>query len=140
MTVGKKDSKRNLPSSGDRLIDALFKVLIDTLEKEIEAIRLKKVLFDPSGGPLKRKKELYGIIIEGRIFLGKRIHKKEKESIVLTLVHEVFHAALPFLKERRIYQLGAIVYTRLTDAQKRFLRKYIPKHEVKEEPSIEPAS
>lgn len=125
-----KKQKRKLPLSGDSLIDLEFKILVETLEREISAIRLKKVLRDPDD----RRKDLLGLLTEGKIYLGKRSHRVYQEPMVRTLIHELKHASRPPIREKRIRQLAKYYFARFTDQQKRFLRSYIPKHEVKKEP------
>lgn len=131
--ASKKKRPKNMPLSGDILVDTLFEILIEALEKTIEAVRMKKVLRDPDN----RRKELHGLLIEGKIYLGKHKHKVKKAPLVKTLIHELLHAVtdVEVVKEWKIRRLERVLYIRFTDAQKRFLRKYIPKHEVKEEPS-----
>lgn len=131
MADGKK-RKKNLPLSYDAQTDLIFDIFLEALAKTIEAVRMKDVLRDPDN----RRKELYGLLSGGKIYLGKRKHKKKKEPFVRTLIHELLHAItdVDAVKEAKIRRWEKILYVRLTDAQKRFLRKYVPKHEVKEEP------
>lgn len=119
------------PFSGDKLVDIIFKTLLEVLEKEIEVIRMKKVLRDPDN----KHRELHGLLVEGKIYLGKRRHRIKNTPLVKTLIHELIHAAIPSLGERRVRQLEEVLYARFTDGQKRFLRKFIPKHEVKRDPN-----
>ena len=122
--------KPRLPLSGDQLVDALFKILIDMLETKINGVHLKETIHDTDKG----HKELLGVIPtkkEKRIYLNRQRHKKDKEPLVKTLIHEVLHVALWETREVRIESLEKILFTRLTDAQKRYLKKYIPKHTVK---------
>jgi len=129
--TGKK-KRKSIPLSGDILVDTLFEIFVEALEKTIEAVRMKKVLRDPDD----RRKELHGLLIEGKIYLGRHKHKTKKVPLVKTLIHELLHAVtdVNVVKEWKIRRLERILHIRFTDAQKRFLRKYIPKHEVKEEP------
>ena len=125
---------KSIPLSGDILIDTFFKIFIEALDKTIEAVRVKGILLDPE----HRRKELQGLLVEGKIYLGKRKNKKRKSSLVGTLIHELLHAItdVEVVREGMILKLENVFYIRFTDAQKRYLRKYIPKHEVKEEPPI----
>lgn len=129
-----KKQKRKLPLSGDSLVDLEFKILVDTLELEISAIRMKKILRHPDN----RRKELCGFLSGDEIYLGKHAHRQKRESLVATLIHELLHNSRPGLRERRIRQLEKKYFARFTDQQKRFLRRYIPKHDVKKEPSDAP--
>lgn len=126
----RRSAYHHSPLSGDRLADIIFKMLLEVLEKEIVAIRMKKVLRDPDN----RRKELHGLLIHGKIYLGKRRHRIKNTPLVKTLIHELVHETMPSLRERRVKQLEEILYTRFTESQRRFLRKYIPKHEVKGNP------
>ncbi len=118
------------PLSGNNIFDLIFKVLLEILEKEIAAINVKRILMDPDD----KTEELCGLIQEGEIYLGKRKHKLTSSSITSTLIHELLHQALPKLREKRIKQFEKCLWPNLTDTQKRYLRQYIPKHEVKKEP------
>jgi hypothetical protein len=90
---------------------------------------MKKILRHPD-----HKWELYGLLSGDVIFLGKHAHKQKHSPLVLTLIHEVLHVSRPRLHERRILQLEKKYFARFTDQQKRFLKSYIPKHEVKKGP------
>lgn len=130
--TSKKKRPKNIPLSGDVLVDTFFEILIEALEKTIESVRMKKILLDPDD----RRKELHGLLSEGKIYLGKHKHKVKKSPLVKTLIHELLHAItdVEVVREWKIRRLERVLYIRFTDVQKRFLRRYIPKHEVKEEP------
>ena len=132
--MGHNKKLKSIPLSGDILIDTFFKIFIEALDKTIEAVRVKGILRDPED----RRKELQGLLVEGKIYLGKRKNKKRKSSLVGTLIHELLHVItdVNVVREGMILKLENVFYIRFTDAQKRYLRKYIPKHEVKEEPPI----
>lgn len=127
----KHTRRRKIPRSGDCLIDTLFLILLDTLEKEITAIRMKKDLRDPDN----RKIALRGLLTKGKIYLGKRAHTKRQPPIVSTFIHELWHETMKKTFERRISRLEEILWMRFTEAQKRHLRQYIPKYTVKENPA-----
>lgn len=128
----KKRQRKKFPLSGDRLIDGIFLILVDALEKDIEAIYMKDDLRHPNNP----KQKLFGFLIhdEGLVFIGKNRHRQYNEPIVQTLIHELLHKVLPHTQHLRIQLLETILWIRLTDNQKRFLRRYIPKHTVKKEP------
>ncbi len=131
-TLNGTRERRCLPRSGDALVDFVFRSLVDTLERGIEAVHIKKVLRDPDD----RRRELHGILRERKIFLGRRKHRLRKTPIVSTLIHEAIHAAFPILSERGVLRLEQILWTMLSNPQKRYLRhRFIPRHEVKTEPS-----
>ena len=122
-----KQPKTTLPLSGNKLVDWHFKIIIEMLERAIKSINVKKVLLDPKN----RRQKLYGLLIEGRIYLSKSAHHKDREPIVSTLIHEVAHETMTPIREKRIKELEKILWPLLTDAQKRYLKQYIPKHVVK---------
>lgn len=131
-------TKKKLPLSGDALLDNIFKVLMETLEKEIKRIYLKKDLRYPN----KKRQKLHGLFIEknGVIYLDKPKHRRESPIVLSTFVHELLHSALRRTNEWKICSLEKSLLEKrhgLTDAQKRYLKKYIPKHVVKHEPSLE---
>lgn len=127
-----KRRRRKFPLSGDHLVDVFFRTLIDVLDGDLEAIYMKKDLRDPDN----RKRRLFGILMrdEKRIYLGKSKHKKYNEPLVKSLIHELLHQIFPHTMHKRIRLFEAMLWIRFTDSQKRFLRKYIPKHTVKKEP------
>ena len=131
--AGKKKNK-SIPLSGDILIDTFFEIFVEALEKTIESVRVKGILRDPDD----RRKELHGLLVEGKIYLGKRKHRRKRSSFVGTLIHELLHVItdVEVVREVKVLKLEKIFSIRFTDAQKRYLRKYIPKHEVKREPPV----
>jgi len=126
---------KKLPFCGDNLTDLLFRIIIDTIYHKIAAIKKKKNLTDPDiTDPQKRRRAIYGIYDRERneIYLSdSRCKHPTKASMVPSLIHEVLHAAIPLVFESRIDRLEVILDTRLTDKQKKYLRKFIPKHQVK---------
>jgi len=125
-----KVQKKKYPLSGNTIVDEWFLTLIDALKKGIEAIHLKQVLRDPDD----LRKELFGLLTEGKIYLGKRKHRNKKEPLVKTLIHELLHEVLPISSHKRIRNFEKFLWILFTDNQKRYLRRYIPKHTVKKDP------
>lgn len=125
---------RRPPPSNDLLVDALFKILVNILRKEIAAIYLKKNLRYPN----KKKQALYGLLIHetGEIYLDKPKYKSDRGILISTLVHELLHQAIPSANEWRIRSLEKALCAHLTDAQKRFFRTFIPKRETKHAPNL----
>ncbi|MEK7636242.1 MAG: hypothetical protein AAB362_00955 [Patescibacteria group bacterium] len=126
MTIKKR---RSYPSGGDRLTDFFFRMIVGILDSI--SVRKAREIYNPKN---RHEKNICGIISADRamIYLNVARHKKINEPIVSTLVHEVLHVMMPGSKERRIHQLENILYIRLTDSQKRYLRaRYIPKHITK---------
>ncbi|MDO8574844.1 MAG: hypothetical protein Q7R61_01050 [bacterium] len=126
------------PLCGDNLTDLLFKIVVDTICHTVAAIKKKKNLTDPDiTDPQKRRRACYGIYDRERkeVYLSySKCKHPTKISMVPSLIHEVLHAAMPHVFERRILRLEIILETRLTDKQKRYLRRFIPKHQVKTGP------
>ncbi len=121
--------RRLLPASGDRLSDSFFRMIIDVLDSI--SVRKTREIYNPKN---RHEKNICGIISADRekIYLSTARHQKIKEPIVSTLIHEVFHMLMPDVRERYVHRLENIMYIRLTDSQKRYLRvHYIPKHTIK---------
>lgn len=138
MAKRKRSNIKKLPLSGDNLTDLLFKIVVDTICHKISAIRKKKNLTDPDIlDPKKRRRTFYGIYDKerGEVYLSDSRRKHPtRGSMVSALVHEVLHAAMPHVFERRMLKLDNILETRFTDRQKRYLRRFIPKYQVKTGP------
>ncbi len=137
MTKKRKNGK-GPPLSGDRLVDLLFKMIIDAIHYRILSIKKKKILTNPDEKDPKKKREaLYGLYYPAtkEIYLSaSKCKHPTRLSMVPALIHEIFHEIMPCVFHRRIYQLEHALIMRFTDAQKRYLRKFIPKHEVKTGP------
>ena len=127
-----KHQSKKYPFSGDKLVDTLFLMLLEALKNEVQAIHMKNILRDPDD----KRKELFGILTEERIYLGKRKHRKKEEPLVKTLIHELLHVILSRSNHRFIRGLEQQFWIRFTDSQKRYLRNFIPRHTVKKEPGI----
>lgn len=134
----KRSNIKKLPLSGDNLTDLIFRMIVDTICYKISAIRKKKNLTDPDIlDPKRKRRAFYGIYDRerGEVYLSDSRRKHPtRGSMVSALVHEVLHAAMPHVFERRILRFDNILETRFTDRQKRFLRRFIPKHQVKTGP------
>lgn len=130
----KKKKKTAPPLSGDALIDTIFLIMTDAIKKHVKAIRMKQKLKDPD-----TSQALYGLLIydENAIYIerpGGR-GQKEKDRTLSTLIHEVLHLIMRRSFERRILRLEKVLMIRLTSEQKKYLRGFLPKHNVKKEPS-----
>lgn len=126
------------PLCGDRLVDLFFKLIIEIIHHRIVSIKKKKNVTDLyEKDPKKKRAALYGIYYPEtkEIFLSaSKCKHPTKMSMIPVLIHEVFHEIMPNVYEKRIYQIERILKIRFTDEQKRYLRKFIPKHEVKTGP------
>lgn len=137
MTVRKKNGK-GPPLCGDRLVDVLFKMMLDAIHYRISSIKKKKILKNPDEkDPKERRKAICGLYDPDakEIYLSaSKCKHPTKMSMIPTLIHEILHEIMPDIFHRRIYQLEQVLNVRFTDEQKRYLRKFIPKHEVKTGP------
>lgn len=133
--VRRRNGKRP-PLCGDRLVDVLFKMILDAIYYRISSIKKKKILTSPDD-PKKKRETLQGLYDPDakEIYLSaSKCKHPTKMSMISSLIHEVFHEITPDVFHRRVYQLERILIVRFTDEQKRYLRKFIPKHEVKTGP------
>lgn len=135
--TGVKINRRKIPLRGNRLVDWLFKRLLDVYEREISSVKKKRRLTDPDASV---KEILRGLLIidTGEIYLNpaKTVNtKKNPGGITATFIHEDSHKLMPGVYERHMKQLEDILWQELTDAQKRFLKKLLPKHESKKGPT-----
>lgn len=66
---------------------------------------------------------------------AKNTHKCRDEEVE-TLIHELSHVLMPRSGERAILVMESLLSKRFTAAQRRMLKSFIPKHEVKRYPRI----
>lgn len=135
----RRKSEKGPPLCGDRLVDLFFKLLIETMRYRIVSIKKKKNITDPNEKDPKKKREtLYGLYDPNtkEVFLSaSKCKHPTKMSMIPALIHEIFHEIMPGVFHCRIYQLERVLKIRFTEEQKRYLRKFIPKHEVKKGPA-----
>ncbi|MBI2121871.1 MAG: hypothetical protein HYT98_01995 [Candidatus Sungbacteria bacterium] len=129
--------KRRPLLSNEEGVKRLAKRLTRTLKKKIDAIYVKKILRDPD----KPHKDLYGLLVDNKIYLGKRKHQKTKTPLVMTLIHELIHEAFPSMPEKIVLNTERKLYRCLAETEKLRLKKYInifkaqiPTHEIKHTP------
>lgn len=138
MTKRRKKGK-GPPLCGDRLVDLLFKMVLDAIHYRISSIKKKKILTDPDEkDPRKKRETLYGLHDPNtkEIYLNaSKCKHPTNMSMVPALIHEIYHEIMPDVFHRRIYQMEQVLKIRFTEEQKRYLRKFIPKHEVKKGPA-----
>ena len=127
------------PLCGDRLVDLLFKMTLDAIYYRISSIKKKKVLTNPDEkDPKERRRTICGIYdpVTKEVYLSaSKCKHPTKMSMIPALIHEIFHEIMPDVFHHRIYQLERVLKIRFTDKQKRYLKKFIPKHEVKRGPA-----
>lgn len=127
------------PLSGDYLVDWHFRLILDVIYRQIISIKKKRVLTNPDvKNPQKRRETLYGLYDyeTKEIFISaSKCKHPTKMSMVRALIHEIYHKITPEIFHNRIYRIENILMTRFTDEQKRYLKKFIPRHEVKKGPT-----
>ena len=128
----KKRGGRKLPVAYRGLTDAMFDLMIYTIEKIIRDVRTKHILRHPED---KRKTVLGLATSDGIVWLSRSKRHVKKEPMVKTLIHEVLHHIYAGgVPHYHVYRMEKILWRRFTEEQKRFLRQYIPRHTVKSEP------
>lgn len=117
------------PLSGDQFVDFTFRQLIVILDEIIDIIRVKSDLRDPDDP----REGLWGLLTEdNKIFLEANASSK---TILHYFIHELAHALYhEKMKERAIRQVTRILCKRLTEDQKKILKRYLPRHRVKRGP------
>lgn len=127
-------SLRNVPLSGDKLVDWIFKQFIFFLRRETLYIKRKKRLLNPND---KHHRAISGLMdpefepnIEITINSAKSVHVNRNEEVE-TLIHELSHVLFWKTRERFIWQIEEILIKKFTKEQKDFLKSFIPRHEVK---------
>lgn len=141
MAKPKRNKPKKLPLSGDKLVDLYFKMILDAIYYRISSIKKKKILTDPDEKTSKKRRETIRAIYDPEtkeVFLSaSKCKHPTKMSMVSSLIHEIFHEIMPDSFHKRIYQFERILMVRFTDAQKRYLGKFIPRHHVKTGPKAQ---
>lgn len=127
-------SLREVPLSGDNLVDWIFKQFVFFLRRETLYIKRKKRLLNPND---KHHRAIRGLMdpefeptIEITINSAKSVHVNRNEEVE-TLIHELSHVLFWKTQERFIWQIEEILIKKFTKEQKDFLKSFIPRHEVK---------
>jgi len=127
---------KDVPRSGDKLVDWIFKQFIFFLRRETLRIKRKKRLIDLDVGCHRRA--LRGLMTEAEIGKGIDItinsaksQHEDRDAEADTLIHELCHVVFWKTRERFIGQLERILKERLTKEQKNYLKSFLPRHEVK---------
>lgn len=128
---------KNVPLSGDKLVDWIFKQFILILRKPTVHIRRKKRVIDRDLRVFSLKgmsifhASPYHIDIQ---ISSARSQNPNRDEEVDTLIHELGHLLFhKFNKteERSMEQMEEILASRFTQEQRRFLKSFLPRHEVK---------
>jgi hypothetical protein len=133
MNSPKATGLAQVPRSGDKLVDWVFKQFVFFLRKETVRIKRKRYVFLPSD---PHREALYGLMhpkdgnqVDILISAAKSRHcnrDEEVETLIHELSHVVFCVTHPF-----IYQIEQILVAKFTAEQKNYLKSFIPRHEVK---------
>ncbi|MBI2058021.1 MAG: hypothetical protein HYT63_03535 [Candidatus Yanofskybacteria bacterium] len=131
-------SLREVPLSGDKLVDWIFKQFVFFLRKETLAVKRKKRLLDPDNlhrrvirGLMQPQVGPGGHGIEITINSSRSIHcNRDKEAE--TLIHELSHVVFWKTWERFIGQAENILVEKFTQEQKDFLKSFLPRSESKD--------
>lgn len=132
----------SMPKSGDSLVDWMFRQFVVVLQSERVKVTRKKRLVNPDD---PHRKVIRGLMdpdihpsgnwVQILINPAKNTHKSRNDEVE-TLIHELAHVILPRSGERAILAMENLLARRFSVAQRRYLKSYIPKHEVKHYPRV----
>jgi len=131
-----------MPKSGDILVDWVFRHFVVVLQSERVRVTRKKRLVNPDD---PHRKVIRGLMdpdihpsgnwVQILINPAKSTHKNRDDEVE-TLIHELAHVILPRSGERAILAIESMLAHRFSVAQRRYLKSFIPKHEVKHYPRV----
>ncbi len=134
--------EEKLPRSGDSLTDWIFGQFVTFLRKENVRISRKKRLVNPDD---PHRKVIRGLMdpdihpsgnwIQILINPAKNTHRCRDEEVE-TLIHELSHVIMPKTTERHILRVECILSRKFSPSQRRYLKSFIPRHEVKKYPRL----
>lgn len=117
-------------TSGEDIVEFIFKKFIYSLEKEIKGVyRIKNFKF--------RGQALDGLLHEEKIYLE---HCHARKYLTQVLIHELAHHVFTYLEktnrqnEEIVCQLEMLLSKMFSERQKAALSKFIPRHASKELP------
>ena len=132
----------NVPRSGDPLVDLIFGQFVGFLRQERVRISRKRRLVNPDD---PRRKVIRGLMdpdihpsgnwVQILINPAKNTHRCRDEEVE-TLIHELSHAMLPKAPERSILRMESILTKKFSTSQRRYLKSFLPRHEVKRYPRL----
>lgn len=130
----------SMPKSGDLFVDWMFTQYVIALRSQRVHIVRKKRLVNPDD---PRRLVIRGLMdpdihpsgnwVQILINPAKNTHRCRDEEVE-TLIHEVAHIILPRASERSVLRLETMLSRHFSVAQRRYLKSFIPKHEVKRYP------
>ncbi len=133
---------QDMPRSGDTLVDWLFRQFVIILRSERVRIARKKRLINPDD---PHRRVIRGLMdpdihpsgnwVQILINPAKNTHKCRDDEVE-TLIHELSHVLMPRSGERAILGMESMLAQRFSPAQRRYLKLFIPKHEVKRYPGM----
>lgn len=134
--------KKKFVKSGDPLADWMFGQFMTVLASERVRIARKRRLVNPDDpyrqvirGLMDPEVHPSGRWIQILINPAKNTHACRDEEVD-TLIHELSHVILPKAPERAILRIETLLAKALTPTQRRALKAFIPRHEVKRYPRV----
>lgn len=131
-----------MPKSGDGLVDWVFRQFVTVLQSERVKVTRKRRLVNPDD---PHRKVIRGLMdpdihpsgnwVQILINPAKNTNRNRNDEVE-TLMHELAHVILPRSGERSVLGLECLLARRFSSAQRRYLKSFIPKHEVKHYPRI----
>lgn len=131
-----------MPKSGNPLVDVLFRQFVTFLRKGTVRVVRKRRLMDPDD---PRRRVIRGLMdpevhpsgkwVQILINPAKNTHRDRNEEVE-TLIHELVHAVLPQATERHVLRMESILSRQFTIPQRRYLKSFLPRHEVKRYPKL----
>jgi hypothetical protein len=132
----------NLPKSGDSLVDLMFRQFVAVLRKETVRVVRKKRLVNPDDPHRRVIRGLMdpdihpsGTWVQILINPAKNTHRCRDEEVE-TLIHELAHVVMPKMSEREVLRVESVLSSKFTTGQRRYLKSFLPRHEVKRYPKL----
>lgn len=132
----------DIQKSGDSFVDWVFCQFVSILRSERVLIARKKRLVNPDD---PHRRVIRGLMdpdihpsgnwVQILINPAKNTHRCRDEEVG-TLIHELAHILMPRTSERSILAVEGMLVSRLSVAQRRHLKAFIPRHEVKRYPRV----
>lgn len=119
-----------IPLTGNKEVDLPFCRIVRAVRKGKVKVYKVKILRDPDN----RRKEIAGFLCDGHreVYV---IHELPDWPAQKVLIHEGLHFLYDELKEEVIEGLEDFFWDNLTDKQKKYLLRFVPKHFVKRDPT-----
>lgn len=136
----KRKNVVQLIKSGNVLSDWFFAQFTKVLTSERVLIARKKRLVNPDDphrrvirGLMDPEIHPSGNWVQILINSAKNTHRCRDEEVE-TLIHELAHVILPRTSERHILGIENLLVRQFTPGQRRYLKSFLPRHEVKKYP------